>query len=151
MKQNCDNCAWKNAPCQESKCVTYRKNNYAREYVADIEARDHWTPARPWEEKWIVPEGCYIIGVDKSGLMYIGMLSYNPVKWNVSDGKCFKAGERSRKRDLIPKTPSIEETPEFKEYSLWFDGESWVDHCNQKLSTFKELQKIFKMELKQAD
>lgn len=137
MKQTCENCKWKGAPYSAAVCATYRN---------DDNLKDYWTPAKPWEKQWIVPDGCKILG--EGDVSYTGLFEGDPVLWNKSDGHGFNSTGRLDFIDLIPKELPIEETEEFKEYSSWFHGISWEDHGNQKLSTFKALKKVFKMELK---
>ena len=140
MKQTCYNCKWEKAPCDKLHCRTFRNNAETSGFD------DHWEPAKPWEDKWIVPDGCKILG--EGDVSYTGLFEGDPVLWNKSDGHGFNSTGRLDFIDLIPKEPPIEETKEFKEYSSWFHGISWEDHGNQKLSTFKALKKVFKMELK---
>jgi len=143
MEQKCKNCKWEKAPCGPA-CRTFRNN----EELSASGFHDHWTPAKPWEDKWVVPEGCHIVGLYSDELTYVGRVSFaeGAVCWNVGDGKCFDSNGASPLHDLIPKAQPIEETEEFKAFCEWAN---W-DRRNMKfkMSMFKELQKVFKMELK---
>ena len=142
MKQTCYNCKWEKAPCDKLHCRTFRNNAETSGFD------DHWEPAKPWEDKWIVPEGCHIVGLYSDELTYVGRVSFaeGAVCWNVGDGKCFDSNGASPLHDLIPKTPPIEETEEFKAFCEWAKSSS--GSIKFKVSKFKELQKVFKMELK---
>lgn len=106
----------------------------------------YYMSSEPWLEKWILQPSCYIVGLSKKELTYIGVASDKPAVWNVRDGKCFNnIGGRLTKYDLIPREPSIEDTPEFKAFD-----KIWECSYNKKksLEDFKKLKEVFNFDLK---
>lgn len=147
MEQNCDNCAWKKAPCENCNCKTFRDNTG----LSSVGCNDYWTPARPWEEKWIVPEGCEILNQD--GNYYIGTIPgehdwspFRAAKWDRRRGHCFVGHNLENEYFLKLKTPLIEESEEYKAFCVWVEN-TCADN-NFKMEKFEALRKIFKMELK---
>lgn len=138
MEQKCKNCKWEKAPCDKLHCRTFRNNAEASSGFDD-----YWTPAKPWENKWIVPDGCEILAdFDR---FYIGVEFTNgstiPTKWLKSDGfNCWSSP------NLIPKTPPIEETDEFKAFCEVHPISD--DNLTYLLDEYEKFKKVFTMELK---